>query len=540
MLSGLLLVCAPATQLDGGAWEELLRVPGLHSSDALGISALAVGDRDGDQVEDFVVTQAPWPSSHAAAMLMISGANGSLLRQFDRPPVNDRFGSGLALGSDLNGDGVREIYVGAMIAMPLSGLDSGLVRVLSGSTLQALQLWQPTPGSRYFGASVCNIGDQDGDGIEDFAVSAPYTPLGVDLGRIEYRSGVDGSVFGLFEGGHRYLGGSLASLPDVDGDGKRELFAGSKHSYNNLGAVLVIGSLTKTALLEIRGTSGQDYLGESVCAAGDLNHDGRSELLALAGGYGAQRILLYEGSSGALLRTFHPPLNHDLHSVGLLSGADFDGDGSLDIVAPYRSNQYPSPSGLILYHLDGSGERRSDFVPGTTEEFGAYLAPIRATHADGSAELLVCDRRMDVPGTGAATGAVLRMRFAPLLEVDRRSLRASRGGTLRFRLNFADAEAGHSYVLLGSAAAAGSSSFSGLAIPLVQDSFFTRMLTAPPASFTGARGSLDGNGDAIASWSLAPGAGVPWVGRTIRFAVVTGSAGAARMSSVAQHLTILP
>lgn len=488
-----LLLMATPGQLAGGWWSESFLHHGAGSGANFGNGVLALEDRDRDGVPEVVIAQAPWPSTDTLALGIFSGSDGALLARFDRPAQNDSFGSALVLGSDLDGDGVAELYAGARFAPAAQGSEQGAVYVLSGCTLQQLQRWAPTGGSRFFGAAMCNLGDQDGDGLDDFAVGAPYTSTSQShLGRVELLSGADGSLISRLDSQtHHLLGAALAVIPDLDGDGRRDFLVGAPNSFNNLGAVLAVSSATLAFLFEVRGYSTTDYLGEVIASAGDLTGDGKDEFLAIARAYGStpSRLLLYDGAGGSLLRSFEAPVGAKFHSTGLVSGVDFDGDGGVDAVAALIGTE----ARLIVVRLDGSGLRLGGVVTGGSADFGGKLAI--SLQQGGTAAVIAADRMAAI---------VRRLELAPALDLDRNHLRAASGGRVRMLLDFALTEANRPYLLLASAAPAGQSLFAGIEIPLLQDQLFAHMVYGPPAFLHGARGRLDGAGDASATLALPP------------------------------------
>jgi hypothetical protein len=107
----------------GSDAEILYTVGGQHTWELFGTSVAAVGDVDGDARADFLVG-APASRSgdkdlsaardHACgAATLFSGGTGEPLRTFAADESEDRLGTSLALGPDLDGDGVRDLLVGA-------------------------------------------------------------------------------------------------------------------------------------------------------------------------------------------------------------------------------------------------------------------------------------------------------------------------------------------------------------------------------------------------------------------------------------------
>ena len=103
--------------------------------------------------------------------------------------AHDEFGSAVAGGCDLDGDGLGDIIVGARKSDGVGRLNSDRGRVyvfLSGPTLDSnpdLVLEGDVDGG-HFGHSLARIGDMNGDGIQEIVVGAPETVVaGIPSGR---------------------------------------------------------------------------------------------------------------------------------------------------------------------------------------------------------------------------------------------------------------------------------------------------------------------------------------------------------------------
>jgi hypothetical protein len=148
-----------------------------------GFGVSGIGDFDGDDVPDVLVAA---PKHRyvvdGGSVFAFSGATGELIRSFDNPrPQPDAYFGGAMVGiDDVNGDGVRDVLIGA----PYQDVDSfpnqGIAWVLSGTDSSVLaQLNSPIqqPNSN-FGSAVASIGDVNDDGIPDLAVGAPLHFVG--------------------------------------------------------------------------------------------------------------------------------------------------------------------------------------------------------------------------------------------------------------------------------------------------------------------------------------------------------------------------
>jgi hypothetical protein len=172
------------------------------------------------------------------AVRVFSGVDGALLEEFVGGGGQCEFGISLAGGPgfDFDADGFpdlavgeEEIYYGAAV--------SGAVHVFSSATHQrifaALAGVAPHPYGGAIGPAyaIAAAGDFDGDGHSDLAVADPTAPslLGPGAGRVRVLSGSDGSVLRRSTGTSSwdYLGYSIANAGDVDADGRPDLVLGA-------------------------------------------------------------------------------------------------------------------------------------------------------------------------------------------------------------------------------------------------------------------------------------------------------------------------
>ncbi|HHI69025.1 MAG TPA: hypothetical protein ENJ97_06840, partial [Planctomycetes bacterium] len=185
------------------------------------------------------------------------------------------------------------------------------------------------------GGSVCGVGDADGDGFADFAAG------GNGVARVW--SGASGRaifVFTLSKAGPLVVG----RAGDVNKDGRADLLAGAPGDSTNgtkAGRVLVVsGRDGKTVLLDLKGQKAGDRLGAAVLGLGDVNGDGYPDFAAGvpgAGGTGLVRVV--SGKDGSFLRTFTGTAPGGSFGEALAGGADVNGDGKDDLAvgAPLTS-----------------------------------------------------------------------------------------------------------------------------------------------------------------------------------------------------------
>jgi len=86
---------------------------------------------------------------------------------------------------------------------------------------------------------------------------------------------------------HHQFGLSVSGAGDVNGDGRADLIVGAYQDDNNgdnSGSARVLSGIDGSTLYTFNGDSAGDQLGYSVSGAGDVNGDGRADLIVGAKG----------------------------------------------------------------------------------------------------------------------------------------------------------------------------------------------------------------------------------------------------------------
>lgn len=237
------------------------------------------------------------------------GFNGSLRD-------GDRFGSAVADLGDLEGDGVRDLAVGAPFDDD-GGNDRGAAWVLfmddNGRVDKEQKISSNSGGfggslddDDQFGSAVAGIGDLNGDGVFDLAVGAPGNDDGgTDRGGMwilflnaegrvrDQQKIADGA--GGFDGNladDDRFGSAIADIGDVNGDGIADLAVGAPNDddgSDNAGAVWILfmkmdGKVqSKQKISKNSGgfdgnLDADDQFGAAVAGIGDLDKDGTPDL----------------------------------------------------------------------------------------------------------------------------------------------------------------------------------------------------------------------------------------------------------------------
>jgi parallel beta-helix repeat protein len=246
----------------------------------------------------------------------------------------------VALG-DINGDGTPDIITAPG---PGGGPD---IHVYDGRTGQLLrQFFAYNPA--FTGGVYVAAGDVNGDGLADII-------CGADAGggpNVTVFSGRDNSqLFNFFAFDPNFTGGVRVAAGDVNGDGHADLICGAGPGGGP--NVTVFNGVTG-ARLESLFAFDPRFTGGVYVAAGDVNGDGRADLLVGAGPGGGPNVTVFDGSNAALLQNFFA---YDPSFGGgvRVAAVDRDGNGHADIITgtgPGGGPEMRSFEGLTSQRID--------------------------------------------------------------------------------------------------------------------------------------------------------------------------------------------
>ncbi len=391
-----------------------------------------------------------------------SGGFGAVLEEMDQ------FGRSIVNLGDLDGDGLTDVLVGAHTDDD-GALDQGSIYVLFLRANGFVKGWQKISELEgnfagrlrrgdQFGRAAANLGDLDGDGVVDLAVSANYDDTG---------GANKGAVYILFlntdgtvkqsqkicegEGGlpitlniHDEFGRSLTALGDLDGDGLSELLVGTPEDDEggtNTGALHVLFLNANGTVKDYRRISKfssglalkpGDRFGFCTANMGDLDGDGVVDIAAGSvldddGGTNQGSLwILFLNPDGSVKSAREldeldgglPPFDDiDQFGTSVANLGDLDGDGLTDIAVGAVKDDDGGTEGnpdadvgavyVLFLNADASVREwvklsdTSGSLPFALDQwdwFGSALAPLGGSSGDGLFNLAIGCRNDDDAG----------------------------------------------------------------------------------------------------------------------------------------------
>ena len=279
------------------------------------------------------------------ATVAVYRTDGSL--EFTIAPFGDNYAGGARVArADVTGDGTADIIVGS------GGDIQARVRIWDGVSRQLI--FDTTPFEDFTGGVVVTAADINGDGAADVAIG-----------------------------------------PDIGGGPRLQIWSGK--------------TLTKL-MPDFFGLPYPDFRGGLRLAAGDINKDGHADLVVAPGDGGGPRITLYDGNTlgpgkkpTTLVNDFFI-FDSTLRTGFSLAVGDVDGDGKADLVAGVGRGGGPRVRVVSGAEISAgrTAEALADFMAGAADDRNGVRVAVRNYDGDAKADLVIGSGGLSTVKTFAA------------------------------------------------------------------------------------------------------------------------------------------
>jgi uncharacterized repeat protein (TIGR01451 family) len=415
-------------------WGQDVRLENADASfvgqtiyDNAGRDVAGAGDVNGDGYDDFLIgaylhDASEILTSTGKVYLILGDPQANWGQGFDLANADASFvgeaaedyaGYALASAGDVNGDGYEDFIVGAY-GVDLQGDDRagkaylilGRQDALWGQSMSLADADASFVGEAVYdraGHDLAVVGDVNGDGYDDFLISAytnseggtyagkAYLILGraiADWGQDFSLADADASFVG--EAVYDYAGHAVTGAGDVNGDGLEDFVIGA---YQNDDGALDGGKaylfLGRTAAdwgrgfdlanadASFLGAHAGDYTGSALSGAGDVNGDGYDDFLIGAYRFDATEVLtdsgraylvsgrpsddwrmdtdLADADTAIDIWAFDGEVEDDEAGTALAGGGDVNGDGFGDFLVGAPRNDEAADNAGKVYLTLGKG-----------------------------------------------------------------------------------------------------------------------------------------------------------------------------------------
>lgn len=300
-------------------------------NDEGGIASIEA-DINGDEINEIVVA----PEPGLGAKVKAYTKNGTALTSFS--PFGSTFNKGISItAGDVNGDSKDEIIVAPLTKgtpkIKVFRYSNGKFTLLKEARVY---------GNEVPGGINLSSGDVNGDGVTEIIVS-PYQEKDKTDRVVKIYAYRDGKLVKLASkqiySDNRYQGIKTITA-DMDGDGKEEIITTPSLNYGDDISVYSYSNGKLTYVDDVWAYS-DDFDGLTSIASGDINNDGKDEIVLSVRTEGQPYIFIYKLNDEKLkehdrIRVYDKDFTGGVN----LAVLDVDGDNKAEVItAPYSGKQ---------------------------------------------------------------------------------------------------------------------------------------------------------------------------------------------------------
>lgn len=302
----------------------------------------------------------------------IVGGKWDMMLKFKSQNEGGAFGTSIAKGPDINGDGFPEFVVGSPMFENAAGMHIGLAQMISGRTGEVLWATSDTTGSyseSNLGYELCFVPDLNGDGIPEVVSGNPSSLAG--KGKVFLLNGADGVIIREHDGwltsgfNQSTLGKAVLGIPDVDNDGFGDYLLSAPNAESNgvdlVGQVECRSGFTGSVLWQTSASGITRSFGRTLSIGPDLDGDGIEEIIT-SSRY-PYSIYFINPVTGDVVHTIPSPPGHHNSGFGVSVALvpDIDSDnvddivvGSIDIAGTGGLVAISTATGMSLWNNYGT------------------------------------------------------------------------------------------------------------------------------------------------------------------------------------------
>jgi len=320
-------------------------ITGETTTNYLGLSVSTAGDVNDDGYSDVIVGAYGYNANTGRAYIFYGGASMNNISDVTMTgeASDNRFGVSVSTADDVNGDGYSDVIVGAS---SYNGASNGRAYIFYGGASMnnvADVYMTGEASSNRFGTSVSTAADVNGDGYSDVIVgsygySSNTGRAYIFLGGASMNNAADLTITG--ETTNDFFGYSVSEAGDVNGDGYSDVIVGASYNSSVTGRAYIFyggASMNNTADITMNGEVTYSSFGISVSEAGDVNGDGYSDVIVGASSYSINTGRAYIFYGGAIMNntadvTMTGDTTNNNFGCSVSTAGDVNGDGNPDLI----------------------------------------------------------------------------------------------------------------------------------------------------------------------------------------------------------------